>query len=760
MLFNGSVSIAAGTLDNTGYLVADDTLSVSAQEFLNRKRNAEFGRYTEEVDGGSIEVSGTRVVQEGGFVAAARLQIDAARVESLSGEFQVLGADAAQTQAKTQAYLDALRARLGGRFTEGQAKDDIQVVFRPDSGLGVDQLVVIVAAVVVTYLTAGAASEMLAAAASESATAAATAAGMTEAAAAAAGAEAAAAAAASVSTAMISNAAGAMASSAVTGALTGNFSMDNVLKSGLTAGLTAGLTNMPLFDGQSLNQIGGVQNLPGTGTSLANGDFANLGQNLAGIAGRGLVNASVNTAVYGGSFGEALKQSMVSDLAAVGANAIGATWGGGKDPAMQTLAHAGLGTVVAKARGQDAVAGAIGGATESVLGNLVDLPTDDKGNYSNTSRALYAAAATLAGGLVSRAAGRDAIAAAQTAQNAAINNRLATQKEKDRIKALSNGDPAMEERLVAAACAKTQCSAEYPEGSAVWQQMRNLEIAGSQDSYALGLLANQGDAISVLGVTVGRQRLFQYSLADAALDQASLANNTYQIGTRATGALQATGGVLTGAVGVGMVVTGGASCLETGVGCLALAGGTALTGWSADQTKAGWTAATTGQPQQTLGGSALSQLFGISPQAGEMLYGLAGLSPATVEAVSLNRAASLYGAANSAAGTTYGAKGGSTAVSDALRIGEYQYTRTAGNHINDIVTRGEFKGELARPYLNSPNTISEIVGTGRGVPDPGGVAGALRYDVPGTFRNTQGTWELVVHPETKTIYHFNFVGGR
>ncbi|MDP3330578.1 MAG: RHS repeat-associated core domain-containing protein [Methylococcaceae bacterium] len=82
-------------------------------------------------------------------------------------------------------------------------------------------------------------------------------------------------------------------------------------------------------------------------------------------------------------------------------------------------------------------------------------------------------------------------------------------------------------------------------------------------------------------------------------------------------------------------------------------------------------------------------------------------------------------------------KGGGT-VRNAI-AGEYQYTRTAGNHINDIVTKGEFKGELARPYLNSPNTISEIINSDRGVTDPGGVAGALRYDVPGTFRNTQGT---------------------
>ncbi|NJA04230.1 hypothetical protein HC024_00525, partial [Methylococcaceae bacterium WWC4] len=98
-----------------------------------------------------------------------------------------------------------------------------------------------------------------------------------------------------------------------------------------------------------------------------------------------------------------------------------------------------------------------------------------------------------------------------------------------------------------------------------------------------------------------------------------------------------------------------------------------------------------------------------------------------------------------------------TKVDDVLKVGEFNYTKTVGNHINDLVKKGANKGELARPYMNSPNTIKEIISSGRGIADPGGVPGALRYDVPGSFRGSNGTWELVVHPETKTIYHFNFV---
>jgi len=55
--------------------------------------------------------------------------------------------------------------------------------------------------------------------------------------------------------------------------------------------------------------------------------------------------------------------------------------------------------------------------------------------------------------------------------------------------------------------------------------------------------------------------------------------------------------------------------------------------------------------------------------------------------------------------------------------------------------------------MNSPQTIDEIISTGKGVPDTF-VKGAFRYDIPGIFRETKGVWELVVDPNRKTIYHF------
>lgn len=46
--------------------------------------------------------------------------------------------------------------------------------------------------------------------------------------------------------------------------------------------------------------------------------------------------------------------------------------------------------------------------------------------------------------------------------------------------------------------------------------------------------------------------------------------------------------------------------------------------------------------------------------------------------------------------------------------------------------------------------------TGKGIPDAT-FKGGFNWKVPGTFRESQGVWELGINPKTKVIYHFNFV---
>ena len=56
-------------------------------------------------------------------------------------------------------------------------------------------------------------------------------------------------------------------------------------------------------------------------------------------------------------------------------------------------------------------------------------------------------------------------------------------------------------------------------------------------------------------------------------------------------------------------------------------------------------------------------------------------------------------------------------------------------------------------------TIQSVMDAAKPIADPGGVPGALRWDVAGTMNGSSGTWELVVDPQTKTILHFLFKGG-
>jgi hypothetical protein len=96
-----------------------------------------------------------------------------------------------------------------------------------------------------------------------------------------------------------------------------------------------------------------------------------------------------------------------------------------------------------------------------------------------------------------------------------------------------------------------------------------------------------------------------------------------------------------------------------------------------------------------------------------------------------------------------------TEAASGLDATELSMTRTVEQHIGEYAT----DGTLARPYADSRLTIQSIMDASTPVADPGGVPGALRWDVPGTMNGSTGTWQLVVDPQTKTILHFLFKGG-
>jgi hypothetical protein len=87
-----------------------------------------------------------------------------------------------------------------------------------------------------------------------------------------------------------------------------------------------------------------------------------------------------------------------------------------------------------------------------------------------------------------------------------------------------------------------------------------------------------------------------------------------------------------------------------------------------------------------------------------------------------------------------------------IDVNSLKMTNTVAQHLADYTKAGK----LSRPYMNSPLTIRSIIEAGQPIPDPGGVPGALRWDVPGAFKGSAGTWELVIDPANNTILHFLF----
>jgi filamentous hemagglutinin len=409
-----NITLEADTVRNTGFILANDTLTVRANTLINEKRSADIAnggnalrQYVQ--DAGYWLITGD-TVQPGGFMSAATLNLDTQRIESISGEFYQNGQEISQRLAQT----------LGNNFVFQKNEDHIHQKFiNTQSDNGFLQVVVIVVAVVVSVYTAGAASGLIASAAESSALAA----GASATAASAAGASAA----GSALGMAASAAAGAMAGNA-TGQLllTGKLDAGEMLKAGAVAGITAGILNAPILEnGQSINEYAGIKDLAGTGGRLANFDVSNLGQNLAGIAMRGVVNAGVSTAINGGSFQTAFTNSVVSDFAAVGANAIGQS----TNPLTveNVASHAALGAVAARLQGKDALAGAIGGAGAAIINPLID-PLVSYDNETNRTTQ-HLATSMLVTGTLAELAGRDGTVAASAAQNETLNNYL-TDKQK------------------------------------------------------------------------------------------------------------------------------------------------------------------------------------------------------------------------------------------------------------------------------------------------------------------------------------------
>ncbi|MHA7681879.1 CdiA C-terminal domain-containing protein [Cupriavidus sp. PET2-C1] len=315
---------------------------------------------------------------------------------------------------------------------------------------------------------------------------------------------------------------------------------------------------------------------------------------------------------------------------------------------------------------------------------------------------------TLVAGITAAAGGNAAIAA-NAARIETENNRLATAAEVKRIHQLSQGDPKKEARLTAAACSLIHCEREYPEGSEAYKFYKNLSDIGSSDALKdeRTLLAAQAGFQTKAGVVprIPIQLLFTYDWSDKAGDAATRVDNTYQLSTRALGGVQAVGGAATAMAGGSITAGGAAACGPTaGASCLVAAGGVALSFWGLDQAKAGVGTMISGQPQATVGGIVLQQVFGISPHAAELLYGLAGGTAGIVaDAALAKQAATVLGKGTAADASAANSQRGPN-------LGQYKGADTAADETRFLLAERELKpkqGSLSGPPEMPPKNAND-----------------------------------------------------
>ena len=407
------IALDAGKVMNTGYILSGGTLAVSAGELANLKRNAYYFE-KRKVKGGTLYIEGD-TVQPGGFMQALRWNLETDRIQSRSGEFRVLGADEAATEAASDAFIDDIAAALGEDYQYEEAVDRLRTKFKAKrKGMG---LLAAVAAVVVAIVATPAVSAWVA----EAAGAAAGAAGAATTGAWAAG--------TATASAGLANAA---ATSFITGTLSsatgqfvgsGRIDLGAALQSGAVSGLTAGLTGAALGNG-----------------SLGGNDWA---ERLLATGARGVISAGVQSALNGTSFGGALREAIVGDLAALGANQIGTHLTGVE----RAVAHAALGAISAELSGKDALAGAIGALGSALFAGPIDRAL---GLTGEDRKVAVTALAMLSGGVLADAFGHDAVTGANAALNEVTNNYLkhADVDKLAKMVAECKGDPAFCRRSV------------------------------------------------------------------------------------------------------------------------------------------------------------------------------------------------------------------------------------------------------------------------------------------------------------------------
>ena len=244
-----------GQLRNTGQVIASDTLQVKAGSLDLSPNVADIGTNAYRAQGGWNVVTGT-VVQPGGFLSAAHLDIEADSIRAINDALRITRADGTVDKEASAALVAQLKASLGLNYTEGTLTDDLHTQFiKEKKGFGIlGQIVAMVAAVAISIVTAGAGTAIVGAVVST--TFAATTVGV------------------AISAAVSGLIAGTLSSMVSQIITTGSLNIGAALKSGAISGLTAGLTQGAL--GAMNLQSAGIQSI---GDSIAKGNWAAVTSN-------------------------------------------------------------------------------------------------------------------------------------------------------------------------------------------------------------------------------------------------------------------------------------------------------------------------------------------------------------------------------------------------------------------------------------------------------------------------------------------------
>ncbi|WP_244136368.1 filamentous hemagglutinin [Burkholderia sp. BCC0405] len=391
----------ANSILNTGSVSAQN-LTVNTGTLTDEQRSTNVGTIYNQVDEGVLQTTGT-VVQQGGFMTAMNLSLNAQAIDQIDGALQVANADGSENTAATAAMLANLKSQLGGNFVQSSVSNNLQTtLIADDTGFDPLSIIGMVAAVVLSVelgpemfafynglidpIMLAATSPLLGVLGSAAATAL-----------------------AAGTTALAATAADQLIS-------TGSLNLKTTFETAGVTALTAGLT-------QGLLGPTGIANL---GNGITQGTpaatLANLGNTAENIVGQSLIGAGVQNLIEGGSFGTALLNNVVNDAEAVANNAIGAT----SDALSPTniAEHAALGCAAGAAIGTGCSSSAVGGAVGAVTSGALVNAAGGSNSLSDSQRAAIAGATTLAGGVAAGALGLNGTAAASAAQSEAINNGL------------------------------------------------------------------------------------------------------------------------------------------------------------------------------------------------------------------------------------------------------------------------------------------------------------------------------------------------